>query len=537
MKKQIFYTLFILSLIACLPAFAGNAQVSPDQLGNDNLSTNGTYDYDGNTVEIIEQTAQSTVILLNDTYQLEIHHNDTNVGVRATILGATPILNIKADEFLFDVDFTIAPSGKTLDIELPTDRIVLTQEPYKDDVWSININDELFYLTFDSTDKTLNIDYLTSHLDIGGDEIYYTDTANTANNFVLTRLSDDEFLLMTADGLFNVYLNSTDVMVDWVGNMIVQPMGPHLPFQWVGVAPMVAISFVDNCVMVEWEDVTVQILDDMVIMIIDFIVITWYFLLLIEMIAIFIFDITIIFYLAIVELIIVIIYSTIEIKVYETQVVIVYQYIEIIFLFVSILLWEITFIFHFEFWFIQFIFLVNLVTFIIINQVRIILIPVIVPVFIPMIYYVPVIMKQYVYIYLPYASPALYIDVYDEQLAQPTHTIQYCVTDQSGQPVDDAVVSVNYNGLDYGALFVSNGIYVVSLPASNETETIHVTASKSWYPTGHLIYDLDIDWLIGTVTEIITTTETPASPLPLIPILASLFSVAVGTIIYKRRKN
>ncbi|HUU78742.1 MAG TPA: Ig-like domain-containing protein [candidate division Zixibacteria bacterium] len=298
---------------------------------------------------------------------------------------------------------------------------------------------------------------------------------------------------------------------------------------------MVSISFVDNCVMIEWEDVTVQILLDMVVIIIGAIVITWYFLLLISMVTIIIFDITIIFYLTLVELILVLIYYTLEIKNYETQVVIVYEYIEIVFVFISISIWQLTFIFHFEFWFIQIIFLVDLVAFIIINQVRILFIPVIVPIFISVIYYVPVIMKEYVHIYLPYAAEQIFIDVYDEDLKFPAHTIQYLVKDQLGNPIVDATVSVDYNGTNYPATHVGGGIYEVGLPASNETETITVTATKQWYPDASLTYDLTVDWI--AINETTTTTVTEEGALPIVPILASLFSISICALVINRKKR
>jgi hypothetical protein len=545
MNKKSLWLILILSLIVTLPAFQGQASISPEDAanytstgveeGNDGLSTNDFSEtYDGNTIDIIEVDAENTIILLNSTYELQIHHNDTSVGVKATRLDPTPFISSKADEFLFDVEFNIDASGKSLDIQLPTSRILLTQEPYADDVWNAQINEEIL-LTLNSTEKSFSLDYLTSSIILEGDDIYFTDTLNPANNFVLTRASYDDFFLMTPDGLFNILFNSTHVFVDWVGNLIVQPMGPHIPFQWTGVAPMVSISFVDNCVMVEWEDVTVQILDEMVIMIIDFIVITWYFLLLIEMITIVIFDFTFIFYLAIVELIAVIIYETFEIKIYETQVVIVYQFIEIIFLFISVLMWELTFIFHFEFWFIQIIFLVHLVFFLIINQVRIVFVPIIVPIFIPLIYYIPVIMKQYVHIYVPYAAEQLFIDVDYQDLQYPSHTIRYNVTDQLGRPVPDATVAIGYNGTNYPASHIGNGIYQVQLPASDEQERITVTATKAWYPSATISYDLNVTWQIGI--QNVTTTITQPSPLPIISVLLSAVAVGLGMMVINRRKK
>lgn len=182
---------------------------------------------------------------------------------------------------------------------------------------------------------------------------------------------------------------------------------------------------------------------------------------------------------------------------------------------------------HFEFWFIQLIFLIQVLN-VIVNPIRFIFVPVIIPVFIPTIYYVPVYINNYVHFYVPYASPALYIDVHDEVISRPNHTIQYLVTDQSGESVDDATVTVNYNGTDYVTSFIANGVYEVVLPMSDETETVEVTAQKDWYPDGSLIYDLNATGIIDVVTQ--------EGPLSLIPVIASLVCLAIGTIFIKRKK-
>ncbi|MHA1124668.1 MAG: hypothetical protein ACTSO7_03470 [Candidatus Heimdallarchaeota archaeon] len=547
MNKKTLFVIVLLSMFLTLPAFSGQAIVSPDEMANytstgednnnNDLTTNDwSEDYDGNQVDIIEIDDQNTIILMNNTYELQIHHNDTSMGVTATQLDPTPLMSAQADVELFDIEFNILPSGKFLEINLPTAHIELEQAPYEDDTWHARINEELT-LDINSTERSIGCDLGPSHIDMQGDQIFYTDASNPGNNFEFTRMSNEQFLIMTPDGLFDVTFNDTRVGVDWVAVMPVYPLGPHLPFQWSGIAPMVSISFVDNCVMVEWEEVTVQILLEMIIIIIDIIVITWYFLLIIEMLTIFIFDITIIFYLTIVELILVIIYETIEIKIYETQVVIVYQYIEIVFIFVSILIWQMIFIFHFEFWFIQIIFLIDLVVFAIINQVRIIFIPVIIPVFIPVIYYVPVIIKEYVNVYVPYAAEQLFIDIYDEDLKNPNHTIQYRVVDQLDNPILDATVDVDYNGTIYPAIHLGSGIYQVVLPASDELETITVTASKIWYPTATLTYDLEVTWIDDIITTTVTETETAPTPLSIISVIVSLFAVSIGAMVINKKKK
>lgn len=154
----------------------------------------------------------------------------------------------------------------------------------------------------------------------------------------------------------------------------------------------------------------------------------------------------------------------------------------------------------------------------------------IIPVFIPLVYYVPVYINQYVHIYVPYAANQVFIDIYDEDLQKPNHTIQYYVYDQSGNPIYDATVNVNYNGTDYAAVFTANGIYQIILPASDEKETITVTATKLWYPDATLTYDLNVTWVIETVTE--------EGSISLLPIIASLITFSFCTIaINRKRKN
>ena len=238
------------------------------------------------------------------------------------------------------------------------------------------------------------------------------------------------------------------------------------------------IAFLADVVTIEWVGISIRIHSDYLILTYGYLTLTWYFFL--ERYVICIWDITIIIYFALIELLIVIIYQSYEIKIYEYQLVIIYQYIEIVILFISIVLWQFVFIFHFEFWYIQLIFIIDIIIHIIVTPIRFIFIPVLVPVFVPIIYYVPVYIFNFIHIYLPYAALQVYIDVYDEDLQMPTHTIQYFVYDQVGNPINDATVTVTYNGTAYPATFVSNGIYEVQLPASDEVETIDVLATKTW---------------------------------------------------------
>ncbi|MCE7744965.1 MAG: hypothetical protein GPJ52_07515 [Candidatus Heimdallarchaeota archaeon] len=118
MKKKIIYAVAIMSLLLFLPAFVGDAQVGPSEVGGNNVTPNTSYDYDGNTIDIIENDPQSTTILLNGTYELQLEHNATNVGVLCTKLDTG--LSIEADEMVFDVNFeTDSTDGQTLDVSLP----------------------------------------------------------------------------------------------------------------------------------------------------------------------------------------------------------------------------------------------------------------------------------------------------------------------------------------------------------------------------------------------------------------------------------
>ncbi|MCK5045725.1 MAG: hypothetical protein KAS22_04045, partial [Candidatus Heimdallarchaeota archaeon] len=196
------------------------------------------------------------------------------------------------------------------------------------------------------------------------------------------------------------------------------------------------------------------------------------------------------------------------------------------------------------FWFIEIITIIDITVNIIIQPIRFVFIPVIVPVFIPVIFYVPVLLIQYIHIYVPYASPVLSIDVYVEDLAMPTHTIQYLVYDETQTPIDDAAVTVDYNGTAYPATFVGAGVYEVDLPASDVTETISVTATKSWYPDAILTYDLVVDWIIETITPpptTVTTNNTVTTTVQAGIIFSSVIAttivgIAIAVLIYRKRR-
>jgi hypothetical protein len=540
MKKKIIYTILIVSLIFFLPIFSGDAAISPDELNGSIVTPDSVYNYDGNTIEIIENTPQSTTILLNDTYILELEHNNTNVGIECSILGPPGIVT-QANELLFDVDFETDPvDGQSIDITLPDMTFDLDFGGENNDEIDIGIiGEDSMDITYNTTsgefDWTDGVNFLTfdgTLLDIN------------SGMFLVYRVNTTTWDIATPSGFLTVNFNAG------AGYMHIDFMAAPLYDGSIPPGPNPAPFYVDPTISIDWDGYAITIGGPgfsfiittwILILSFDYIVFTWYWGIFIERLVIVYWDVTIVIYITVVELLIVIIYYTFEIKVYETSVVIIYASIEITFVFISILIWELIFVFYFEFWFIEIIFIVDIVLNIIIQPVRFVFIPVIVPVFIPVIFFVPVLIIQFIHIYVPYASPALHIDVFDEDLQMPTHTIQYFVYDQTGNPVNDAAVNVNYNGSDYLASFISNGIYQVQIPASDEVETITVTASKSWYPDGSLIYDLEVDWIIDTITiptnVTVTETETPTAPLYLLPIISAIAIMATGTVLLARKKK
>ncbi|NHJ46242.1 MAG: hypothetical protein FK733_00505 [Asgard group archaeon] len=541
MKKKIFYAMLIISLILVLPAFSGTAAVAPDDIDT-STTPDAVYNYDGNTIEIIEQTPESTLILLNDTYQLDLTHNSSDVGVKATKLDLTPGLTTEADEELFDVNFKTDSEGQHLDIDLPDFSIDLDISGPNSDKFDGTITGmEMVDFSYNSTSGDFSVYDGTHLIEFDAGTLIVNGGAGPLG-FLISRVNSSAWDIITPLGIVLVnyrpgmnLLGIDFMMTPLYYGVIPTGAGMLLP-------PPLSIYFFENGVGIEWAGATIYIHNYMVVIIFDYITITWYFGFIIEHLVILIWDLTIIIYLTIVELLIVIIYSTFEIKIYEYQMVIVYQYIEIIILFVSVVIWEFTFIFHFEFWFIEIIYIVDIVINIIVQPIRFVFIPVIIPVFIPVIFFVPVLIINFIHIYVPYASPALHIDVYYEDLQMPTHTVQYFVYDETGNAVNDATVSVNYNGTDYPATFVANGVYQVLLPASIESETITVTASKSWYPDALLVYDLEVDWIIETITlpptnVTVTETETPTAPLYILPIVSALALIAATTILVRRKKK
>lgn len=542
MRKRITYTILIISLIAFLPAFSGNAAVPPTLL-DDTLTPDSVYEYDGNTIEIIEETDTATTILLNDTYELTLVHTTDHVSVVCTELdsGLVP----QADEMVFDVDFTTDETGQTLDVVLPDLAFQLSSSGPNNDEWNTTIlgSGDPIDMSYNSTTHDFWVSDSANTIEMIAGVLYINGGAGPTG-MMISRMNETTWDIFTPHGLITVNFNAGAgyLHVDYFGGAspgtIYDGVFPPTPLPIpMYVDPIIAIDFDGNSVTIGYAGVSICIQSYMLVLVFDYISITWFFGAFIERLVILIWDLTIILYIAIVELLIVIIYYTFEIKIYETQIVIVYEYIEIIFLFISIIIWELTFIFHFEFWFIQLIFIIDIIINIIIQPVRFIFIPILIPIFIPIIFYVPVVITNYIHIYLPYASPALYIDIVQEDLQMPTHTMQYKVTDQAGLEIEDATVTIDYNGTIYHAAHLADGVYEIALPASTELETIDVTAEKPWYPDAKLTYTLDVDWIIDTVTNNVTQTITADSSIALTVVSISVVSVLLGFILYRRKRR
>ncbi len=534
MTKRIIYTILIISLIAFLPAFSGNAALPPTF--DDSVSPNATYDYDGNTIEVIEQTPELTTILLNGTYELQLEHNATNVGVLCTELD--PSLSPQADEMVFDVDFETSVDGQHLTVVLPDMAFELSSSGPNNDEWNTTIfGSEPIEISFNSTSGDFLVADLTNTVEMIGGYLIINDGVGPTG-LVISRLNETTWDIITPAGIIIVNFNGgagylhIDYLVPIFDGPF--PLGP-LPVP-IYADLIIAIDFDGNSVTIGYAGVSICINSFMLVLIFDYISITWFFGFLIERLVILIWDLTIILYISIVELLIVIIYYTFEIKIYESQIVIVYEYIEIIFLFVSIIIWELTFIFHFEFWFIQLIFIIDIVVNIINQPIRFVFIPIIIPVFIPIIYYVPVLIKENIHVYLPYASPQLFIDVESEEMGSPTCTLQYFVFDAAGLPVDDATVIVNYNGYVYPATFLANGVYEVVVGTAETKQALTVTATKAWYPDAVLTYALNITQP-EEVNITTTVTVTAPSPLSIVSVIVSLVAVSIVTMVINKKKK
>ncbi|HUU77234.1 MAG TPA: hypothetical protein VMX55_02735 [candidate division Zixibacteria bacterium] len=118
------------------------------------------------------------------------------------------------------------------------------------------------------------------------------------------------------------------------------PAAPLPPIQ--DLASFVWFTFVETVLLMTYGDITVTFYQDQIVITYVYISITIYFWFFgfIERNIIMFFEFTFIFYFTIVELILVIIYESVEIKYYYSQIVIIYESIEIILIFISITIWQ-----------------------------------------------------------------------------------------------------------------------------------------------------------------------------------------------------
>lgn len=545
LNKKVVFSIAVIALMLFLPMFSGQAVVTPDDLNDSSLITSagdgsteiaqpdGTYVVNGTTIEVNSINSDETEVILNNTYKVHITQapNVFQADFYEMSGGGGP--HIEADTRILGVTVATYETNTTVSVYISSfgEIKIINKGP---DTWMVELPDLVVH--YDGTVNSLVI--LTPDYVIIVDEHLITINSPSYMPIALEKYEERFWRIHVLAGIMNVtyfptrYFAPNDnlTVTDDLGNVIFGPAKP-VPFNIVNPTG-VTFTFQDEVLVISYLYWTVSFYPDFIVLQYFDIAITLYFDYygILERVIILILDFTFVFYYinVLIELYFVIIYYDFEIKFYYTQVVIVCQTIEIVIVFISITLWEITIIWHIDVWLIQIVILIQL-NVVIVQPVRLIFIPVIIPIFIPVVYYVPVFITNIIQVYIPYAALQVYIDVYSQELRKPTHTIQYFVYDQTGTPINDATVTVAYNGTVYPAAFIANGIYEVNLPASDKRETITVTAMKDWYPDGILTYDLNVTW----VTEVVTQN----TPLYILPIIASLAFLAVSTTIIRKRKR
>jgi len=529
-----------------LPLFSGEAAVSPDDLANysnitsagDNnsgqvLQPNDTFVVNDTTIEINEVAAGETEVILNGTYKVHLKQTSNELSADFYKLSGTGT-HFEVDDRLLGVDIATYETNTTTTVYIPG----------TGDISIVNAGPEMWYMEF--PDFSFHYDGVINSLTLEASDYVLTMDENWViidhafeMDVALEKTTDRSWKIHAFPTPMNVTYyptryyapNDNLTVTDDFGVIIYSGPVPAAPFQNTNPTG-ITFSFQDEVLIISYLYWSFSFYPDMIVIHYYDIAIIIYFdnYVIVSRIVIIILDLTFIFYFIniIIDLYLVIIYYDIEIKFYYTQVVIVYESIEIVMVFISISIWEITIIWHIDIWILQIIFIIQ-INILIVQPVRLIFIPVLIPVFIPIIYYVPVYITNTIHIYIPYAALQVYIDIHSQDLRHPTHSIQYFVYDQTGAPINDATVTVDYNGTVYPTTFLGNGIYEVALPASDEKETITVTATKPWYPTGILTYDLNVTW----VTEVVTQ----STPMYILPIIISLAFMAVGTTIIRKRKS
>lgn len=546
MNKKISYTFLIFSLILTMPIITANANLGPQELVNNEITANcednkqqiialdGSYIFNGTTIDINTINETWIEVNLNGTLLVQIYQGDDHLKVIfQRIVIPTNELIMSLEMYSFEYDNT------TLSIDLPSGIEISASYNYLG-IWTFRIAD--FTISWAKEAHILDVFNTDFHVHIEDYGTYERIFVNYFGYLINVYRWADRSWIVNFGEIYKV--NATYIPPVESGTLNVtyqKEAGPVIPVftdfpdynmedpeVWHDMDGFLTIAFIETVLIIAHDNFVISIYEDKVVLDYVFVSIIIYMTTIIERIVIMFYEYTIIYYFTIVELFLVIIWETIELKVYQYQIIIVYEIFEIIILIFENH-YEVTVVFHLELWIIEIVFVILLFGPVIIQPVIIRILPFIIPILVPMYFWIPVFINQYTYIYLPYLAEEIFIDIYNELLESPTHTIDFYVYDHLANPIVDANVFVNYNGSDYSTTSLAGGIYRVELPASDQAEVITVTATKTFYPTATLVYTLEVNWS----TAIVTTVE---ASLPLFTIIVSLISIVIGTMVYNRKK-
>ncbi|MFW9923960.1 MAG: hypothetical protein ACFFDW_11805 [Candidatus Thorarchaeota archaeon] len=540
MNKKIIYTCLVLSIMLFMPIISANGNISPEDIasytsisGNDDkqlVTMDQSFDFDGTTVDVTTFNSTWVYINLNETFLIKVYQGDDYFSA------VFERIQTPTNEFLLAIESnSFEYTNTSLIITLPDGMQIIASYNFIE-IWTFKIGD--FTISWQSEVNILDIFNTDIHVHIEEFNGYEQVIVNYFGIlFTVYRWADRGWLINYFDAytvnatyvapmekLVVTYQELTDPEIPVFGDF---PASGAAFYQFD--ADSFTIAFIETVLIIAHDNFVVSIYEDKVVMDYVFVTVVVYLTTIIERIVVIFYEFTIVYYFIHVDLIVVIIWESIEIKVYYYQIVIVFEIIEILILIYDFY-FEITITFHIDLWIVQLIFLIVIWNPIIVQPVIVRIVPILVPILVPMYFWVPVFINNYTYVYLPYLAEQLFIDISTELLEKPTHTIEYFIYDQAKNPITDANVNVEYNGSDYTATHQGSGIYRVLLPASDENEGITVTATKAFYPTATLTYTLEVNW---------TSAEEPTEEgsLPLIPVLVSLFTIAVSSIIINRKKR
>lgn len=531
-----------------MPAFQGNATISPEDLADaretngageidNNLTTQDeTYEIDGNTIRVEQVDEHNTRVYLNETYRVDIaqYNNYSEVNFYEITDDLNPDgINPEAVSLLIAVKIETNEISTSFTIQFLEQTIIISSNPSGD--WFFYLNE--ITIIWSELEGAVSINYQETW-SITITETTIEITHQDYESLYIERVEERQWRieLGTMPPVDATYEPDVSLIVIFGEGQEATEVFVEIPTEpTIGLYEPITISFIESVLLITYGEITIAIHPDKVVVDYIFISIVVYIyeFTYIERIVIIFYEITLVYYITIVELLLVIIYQSIEIKVYITKITIIYYQIEITVVFVSIEVWYIYIVWHFDIWVVEI--EIWILIFIQIVQpviIRFIPIFIFVPVVVVVPVFIPVFITKYVYIYIPVYPRLMFIDVANEDLQMPTHTIDYNVTYIYGFPVNDANVTVEYNGTTYPTTFQGDGIYRVELPASTEKEQILVTAKRAGMPDAKLIYDLEVTWQITT-----TTTTTQQSPIPVVIAITSLFSVVMAVVVLRKRKK